>query len=221
MKISTANIVEHIHQEICGGKWDRETVMKAGQASGLVQVKAHYAEREFMHTLFKLCYKALKAFGLSKAIRKPRGPTAWRRKLFEMWTAGELNTDKASQIVREHAENLAEKVKPVEPKPPQKKTWACGGDMGPQFKIEHSTAVALCKAIEHMAYWSGGFLGGEYFCGERITRQVNEMIRAAAEAVTNFVPKSPLRFRAPFVFKARDETRSEREMRLMLETISK
>ncbi|MDB6006546.1 MAG: hypothetical protein JWR15_3533, partial [Prosthecobacter sp.] len=65
------------------------------------------------------------------------------------------------------------------------------------------------------------FVNGECFGGERINRQINEMIRAAAEAVTNFVPKSSLRFRAPFVFKARDETHAEREMRLMLEALCK
>ena len=87
--------------------------------------------------------------------------------------------------------------------------------------IEHATAVALRKAIDHMNYWTCGFLNGEYYSGERINRQVNEMIRAAAEAVTNFVPKSTMRFRAPYVFTARDENHAEREMRLMLEALAK
>ncbi len=221
MKLNTANIVEHIHQEISKEKWDWEKVMKAGQALGVAEKKDRYAEREFSYTLFKLCYKALKAFGLSKAERKPKGPVAWRRKIYELWTAGELDTDKAGQIVREYATNLMGKMKPDEPKPPKHTTWACAGVMGAHFKIEHDTAVALCKALEHMNYWTCGFLNGESFYGERINRQVNEMIRAAAEAVTNFVPKSSLRFRAPYVFTARDESHAEREMRLMLESLAK
>lgn len=221
MKLNTANIVEHIHQEISKEQWDWEKVMKAGQALGVVEKKESYVEREFSYALFKLCYKALKSLGINKAERKPRGPVAWRRKIFEMWSAGELDTDKAGQIVREYASNLVEKMKPAEPKPSKQKTWACGGILGAEFKIEHATAVALCKALEHMNYWTCGFLNGESFCGQRINRQVNEMIRAAAEAVTNFVPKSSLRFRAPFVFTARDESHAEREMRLMLEALAK
>jgi hypothetical protein len=73
MKLSTANIVEHIHQEISGGKWDWETVMKAGQASGVVQVKERYATKEFSHTLFKLCYKGHRGADIFPGERRAEG----------------------------------------------------------------------------------------------------------------------------------------------------
>lgn len=221
MKPSPANITEYIHREIAKQSWDQETVINAGRALGTIEAKTSYMPRDFSYAFLMVCRNALKVFGTSKAERRPRGPLPWRLKLFEMWSAGELNPDSASQIVDEHAKSLAAKLKSPEPEPPKKKTWACSGTMGREFRIEHSTAVALCKAVEHMNDWTCGFLGGEHFCGDRVNGLVNEVIRAAAEAVTHFVPNSPLRFRAPFVFKARDETNAEREMRLMLEALSK
>ena len=219
-KPTSANIVDVIRRELAGQNIEVGTLMAAAQALGIVKAKERYETHETKNARSQLIREALEVFGSSKAERKQGGRVAWRRTVFELWEAGKLDAKIAGDIVREHVSSLAAKIKA--PWPKARQTYACTGDMsGRYFKLEHATVMAVCKAVDHMNYWSQGFVAGELFEGPRINRLVNEMICRAAEAVTGFIPDDPLGFRVPYVLEAFDETEEERETRLMLESLSK
>jgi hypothetical protein len=220
-KLSPANIVDIISRELEAQEWDSKTLMAAAQALGIVTAKERYEDHEFRNARSRLIRKALEFFGSGKAERKPGKRAAWRRTVFELWVAGELDAEKAGDIVRKHAAIVAKRIKNAPSKP--RKTFACDGDMsGQYFKLEHETVVSLMKAVNHMTNYSDdSYLAGQPFAGPRINRAVNELIRHAADGVMGFIPEDPLGFRVPFVFEARDETDEERGQRVMLEYLSK
>lgn len=228
-KPSPANIVDVIRRELESQTWEWETLMAAAQALGIAKAKERYTQSEFLNARSELIREALEMFGTSKAIRKPGKRVAWRRTLFELWQDGALEAEKAGEIVREHIARLSEKVTIPPPKarikqvlPRQRQPLASDGDLsGKHFTLEHETVVGIAKAMQWMNNRSDNFIAGESLSGPRVNRLVNEMIRAAADAVMNFVPAWPLGFREPFVLEARAETEEERETRLMLESLSK
>ena len=229
VKPTPANIVDVIRRELAGQNIEVETLMTAAQALGIVKAKESYASREVLNARSELIRLALETFGSSKAERKQGKRKAWRRTLHELWTDGALDAEKAGIIVREHIARLTEKITTIPPRGRVKtvptrlrQTLASDGDMsGKYFTLEHETVVGIVKAVQWMNRCSSNFIAGESFSSPRINCLVNEMIRAAADAVTRFVPAWPLGFREPFVLEARAETEEERETRLMLESLSK
>lgn len=219
-KLTPATIDKHIIRAL-SGPLDPALIMQAAQASGLAEPQANYSHTQIRNALLALTREALEVYASTLLGRPKRGRVAWRRKLTEMWSTGELNAESAFEIVKGRIACLAGKLKGSKSKPSKGSSWACSSEMGSSFKVEHSTGVALCKAVEHMNNWTGGFLNRESFSGQRVNRLVNQMIQAAAEAVMNYVPESPLKFREPFVFEARAETEEEKEIRELLECLSK
>jgi hypothetical protein len=86
------------------------------------------------------------------------------------------------------------------------------------LRLHPGTAVALDEAIE----WMNNNLSRRFviYKGTNRLRKVNELIRAMSEAVVNFHPTRDMAFHFPLVFEARNETREEQDLRMMLQQMS-
>lgn len=89
------------------------------------------------------------------------------------------------------------------------------------LRLFPETAIALDEAIDwmnkHLAPRMGGYVT---YTGRSRLRKINQLVRAMSEAVVNYHPARDLAFHFPLVFEARNETREEQDLRVMLQRMS-
>lgn len=89
------------------------------------------------------------------------------------------------------------------------------------LRLHPETAIALDEAIEWMNKHLSARMGGvETYQGRSRLRKINQLVRAMSEAVVNYHPPHDLAFCFPLVFEARNETREEQDLRVMLQRMS-
>ena len=90
------------------------------------------------------------------------------------------------------------------------------------LRLSPESALALDKAIDWMNSRLAPLKSTDRpsYEGRTRLRKVNQLIQAMSEAVVNYQPAHAMAFHFPLVFEARNETREEQDLRVMLQSMS-